>query len=395
MLAAPTLLAPAGLLVPTLGIGNLSHSLLTTPSLEMGSLPVLAIPSEQMTPLSVSAVPEAQLNPTVRPAGPAKRGALPSLRSIEKAAKGNERGNPSRQAARSFAAAFDGNAADPTAVDSLGDELDSYRVKPSQRRSINLSDYDANDTGSFEKNKKSKKKALKLLRKETTRLQELQQRLYAEGKRKVLVVFQAPDTGGKDGTIRWVIGPLNPQGVQVSSFKKPTQEEASHHYLWRIKKALPKPGMFRIFNRSHYEDILVPTVLKTEDSAVIEGRYEELAQFEKEMAKDGVTIVKFFLNISKDEQKRRLQSRLDDPKKHWKFDKGDLEARALWEQYRAVYEKILARTSKPWAPWFVIPSNNKWYRSLVVSRILRKTLEAMNPQFPPPMDGLEDIVIPD
>ncbi|PIP84194.1 MAG: hypothetical protein CO113_02490 [Elusimicrobia bacterium CG_4_9_14_3_um_filter_62_55] len=298
--------------------------------------------------------------------------------------------------------AYDGgvNAADDAGVptgsfDAFGDGLDAYRVEPSKRKSLRLSDYDPDDTGDFSKNKKGKKKALKQLAKETERMQALQQRLYAEGKRSVLIVFQAPDTGGKDGTIRWVIGPLNPQGVRVSNFKKPSAVEARHHYLWRIKKELPKPGMMRVFNRSHYEDILVPSVLKTEEAAVVEGRYDEINAFERNLAEKGVTVVKFFLHISKDEQKRRLQARLDDPEKTWKFDPNDLKSRALWEQYMRVYEKMLARTSTARAPWYVIPANHKWYRSLVIARILRKTMEAMDPRFPPPPEGLDSIIIPD
>jgi PPK2 family polyphosphate:nucleotide phosphotransferase len=407
---APAGLAGAALATPGLGprglsIPSLAETSLTLPDLALETLSPHTIAAP--TALPASAVPKAAREAAAAPAPAAKRGALPALKAIETAARESaEAGSTAGNAARSFAMAFDGaNAADenftvPDFSSDFGDQLGAMRVEPSKRKRIRLSDYDPDFTGDFDKSdksakKKSKKQALKLLKKETARLQALQQRLYAEGKRSVLIAFQAPDTGGKDGTIRWVIGPLNPQGVRVSSFKKPTQEEASHHYLWRIKKELPKAGMIRVFNRSHFEDILVPSVLKTQDAAVVEGRYDEIKAFEKNLAERGVTIVKFFLHISRDEQKRRLQARLDDPEKHWKFDPNDLKSRALWDKYMAVYEKVLARTSTPWAPWYVIPANNKWYRSLAVARILRRTLEAMDPQFPPPPDGLEDIVIPD
>lgn len=394
-------LSPGITAAPSLALASLAEGALPAPAL------ALSVPGGHTiaaaAALPASAIPEPVRTPKARPAPAAKREALPALRAMEKAVAGRERGSAASDAGRRFAMSYDGsvNAADETAADpgvsfdAFGDDLDAYRVKPSARRSLRLSDYDPDDTGDFGTDKKAKKKALKQLAKETEKLQALQQRLYAEGKRSVLVVFQAPDTGGKDGTIRWVIGPLNPQGVRVSSFKKPSAVEARHHYLWRIKKELPKPGMIRVFNRSHFEDILVPSVLKTRDAAVVEGRYDEINAFERNLAAKGVTVVKFFLHISKAEQKRRLEARLEDPEKHWKFDPNDLKSRALWEKYMRVYEKVLARTSTAWAPWYVIPANHKWYRSLVVARILRKTLEAMDPRFPPPPPGLDGIKIPD
>jgi PPK2 family polyphosphate:nucleotide phosphotransferase len=178
-------------------------------------------------------------------------------------------------------------------------------------------------------------------------MDELQQKLYAEGKRSVLIVIQAMDTGGKDGTIRWVLSGLNPQGVKVTSFKQPTATEAKHNYLWRIKKALPAKGVMGVFNRSHYEDILVPTVYKTFSADVVDGRYDEINAFEKRLSDQGTVVLKFFLNISKEEQKARLQERLDDPAKNWKFSPSDLESRKHWDEFQKAYGKVLARTSTP------------------------------------------------
>jgi len=202
------------------------------------------------------------------------------------------------------------------------------------------------------------------------------------------------DTGGKDGTIRHVMRSLNPQGVTVASFKKPTEQERKHHYLWRIKKALGGPGMITIFNRSHYEDILAPTVYNTHDPAVIEKRYEEINRFEKKLADEGWTVLKVFLYISKDEQKRRLQARLDEPDKNWKFSPEDLKSRALWPQFQGVYEQILGRTNTPWAPWFVIPANNKWYRDYAVGKLLKRALKRMDLKYPDPAPNLPK-TIPD
>ncbi|MFH2202695.1 MAG: PPK2 family polyphosphate kinase [Elusimicrobiota bacterium] len=239
------------------------------------------------------------------------------------------------------------------------------------------------------------RKAVKKLAKDVEKLKEYQQRLYASGERSVLLVFQAMDTGGKDGAIRYVLGPLNPQGVKVASFKQPTAGEKRHNYLWRIRKALPAKGMLGVFNRSHYEDILVPTVDETMPAAEVEKRYAEIRDFEKALADSGVVILKFFLNISKDEQKRRLQARLDDPDKRWKFSPSDLTSRAKWGRYLATYGKILARTSTPWAPWYVIPANNKWFRNFLIGRIIRRALDAMGLRYPAPPAGLDQVVIPD
>ena len=203
--------------------------------------------------------------------------------------------------------------------------LARHRAPLDPKGCVDLTAIDSSSTA--ELGRDAKDRAHKKLRKDQERLDELQQRLFAENKRSLLIVLQAMDTGGKDGTIRAVLGPLNPQGVRVQSFKKPTEEEAAHHFLWRIRKALPAKGMIGVFNRSHYEDILVPTVYGTLAAEKVGGRYEEINEFERNLVAEGTTVVKFFLHISKEEQKRRLQDRLDDPEKRWKFNPADLKAR--------------------------------------------------------------------
>ena len=227
------------------------------------------------------------------------------------------------------------------------------------------------------------------------RLNELQEILYAEAKHAILVVFQALDTGGKDGTIRRALGPLNPQGVRVTSFKQPTPEELARDYLWRIHQETPRKGMIRIFNRSHYEDVLVVRVHGWVDKSEIERRYQQINAFEKHLSENGVTILKFYLHISKDEQKERLQDRLDRPDKHWKFSSGDLAERELWDKYMSAYGKALSQCSTPWAPWYVIPANRKWYRDYAVGRILLHTLEDLDLHYPEAEEGLDRIVIGD
>jgi PPK2 family polyphosphate:nucleotide phosphotransferase len=294
-----------------------------------------------------------------------------------------------------FTANFDGAGMHSDKVD-----IDEFRVPYSPKGRVDLSKTDPEKTSGFKKKAKKRgnkgnKDAVKSLKKDIGTLKEMQQRLYASGEKAVLLVFQAMDTGGKDGSIRYVLGPLNPQGVRVHSFKKPTQEEVDQGYLWRIQKRVPKKGMVGVFNRSHFEDILVPTVEGTLSKRELDKRYEEIRNFEKYMADSGVVIMKFFLNISKEEQKRRLEARLADPEKHWKFDPNDLKSRAKWDLYMKAYGKVLARTSTEWAPWYIIPANHKWFRNFLIGRIIRKTMEAMHLTFPDPPDGLENIVVPD
>ena len=232
--------------------------------------------------------------------------------------------------------------------------------------------------------------AFKALRKE---LREWQTRLYAEGKQKLLVVLQAMDAGGKDGTIRSVFQGVNPQGVRVHSFKVPSKEELDHDFLWRIHKVVPGKGMMGVFNRSHYEDVLVVRVHDIVPEAVWRPRYEQINQFEKLLHDTGTRILKFYLHISKKEQKARFQARLDDPSKHWKFSLEDVEKRKYWDDYMAAYEEMLEKTTTPWAPWYVIPSDQKWYRNLAISRVIMATIKEMNPLYPSAEGDFGDVVI--
>ena len=222
---------------------------------------------------------------------------------------------------------------------------------------------------------------------------ELQRRLYAADQHKLLIVFQAMDAGGKDGTIRRVFRGVNPQGVRVHSFKVPSKEELAHDYLWRVHKVVPAKGMIGVFNRSHYEDVLVVRVHDIVPESVWRPRYEQINQFEKLLTDTGTTVLKFFLHISPEEQKERFQARLDDPSKNWKFSVGDLEKRKYWDDYMAAYEEMLGRCTTPWAPWYVIPADQKWYRNLAVTQVIVDALTQMDPQYPPPEDDLNGVVI--
>ena len=231
---------------------------------------------------------------------------------------------------------------------------------------------------------KGKAAAEKALEKNMKRLEELQFLLYAENRRAVLIVFQAMDAGGKDGIIRHVMSALNPQGCSVTSFKVPTSEEAEHDFLWRIHKATPRLGEFAIFNRSHYEDVLVVRVHNLVPKSIWAKRYDHINSFEKLLAESQVTIFKFFLHISKDEQKERFQNRLEDATRQWKLSSADFAERDHWDDYLNAYEDALTRCSTPWAPWYVIPANKKWFRNLAVSQILVEALENLDMKFPPP-----------
>jgi PPK2 family polyphosphate:nucleotide phosphotransferase len=220
----------------------------------------------------------------------------------------------------------------------------------------------------------------------------LQERLYAEGEKSLLVVLQAIDAGGKDGTIKHVFRGLNPASCRVVSFKVPSEEERSHDFLWRVHAKAPAKGEVVVFNRSHYEDVLVVRVHDLVPESVWRPRYDQINDFEAGLAAAGTRIVKLYLHISKDEQAERFQARLDDPSKQWKFRKGDLDERAKWDDYRAAFEEALSRTSTTAAPWYVIPADRKWYRNWAVSRILVETLAEMDPQYPPAED-LTGVVI--
>jgi PPK2 family polyphosphate:nucleotide phosphotransferase len=266
--------------------------------------------------------------------------------------------------------------------------MERYRIPPDTP--VRLTDRDPGDASAFGGGKDEGKEQLNAL---NGRLESLQELLYAEGKHKVLVVLQAMDTGGKDGTIRHVFEGVNPAGVTVASFKKPTPRELAHDYLWRVHARTPGNGRITIFNRSHYEDVLVVRVHDLVDHAVWSRRYDHINDFERLLADEGTTIRKFFLHISREEQAERLQARLDDPSKHWKFSLGDLAERERWSDYTAAYEEVLSRTSTPWAPWYVVPADRKWYRNLVVASILVETLESLEMSYPPAEDDLSGVVI--
>ena len=256
---------------------------------------------------------------------------------------------------------------------------DLLRAEPHDG-TVRMADWDPDSTPGL----KAPKRALKDQKKHQKALFKFQERLYAEHKRSVLIVLQGMDTSGKDGTITHVIGNLNPQGVSITTFKAPTPEEKRHGFLWRIRKHLPVPGQVGIFNRSHYEDVLIARVHKLAEPKVIERRYGLINQFERELVRSKTKVIKFCLLISYDEQRRRLLERLTDPDKRWKFSEHDIDERAYWDEYQSAYGTAIARCSTPWAPWYIIPANNKDYRNWAVSRILLETLQEVDPQYPQP-----------
>jgi PPK2 family polyphosphate:nucleotide phosphotransferase len=235
----------------------------------------------------------------------------------------------------------------------------------------------------------SKDEALAKVAKLGPRMDELQTALYAEGRRAVLVVLQGLDTSGKDGTIQKVFTELNPQGLSVTAFKAPSPAELARDYLWRVHRAVPPKGTVGVFNRSHYEDVLVVRVHQLVPEPVWRPRYDQINRFERHLVENGVTVLKFFLHISRDEQRQRLRARLDDPTKYWKFSARDLEERKLWDAYIAAYEEALERTSTELAPWYVVPGDKKYLRDLLVAEVVTETLERMDPKYPGPPEGLE------
>ena len=253
-----------------------------------------------------------------------------------------------------------------------------FLAKPGKK--FDLSKIDPRDAGTFA----DKDKAKAGIAEDAAAIDSLQNRLYAEGKRSLLVVLQGIDCAGKDGTVRAVFNICGPIGVKVASFKAPSPEELAHDYLWRIHEVCPPRGYIGIFNRSHYEDVLVVKVKKYASPEAIEKRYTEINAFEQMLAQNGTTILKFMLHISKDEQAARLRDRIASPEKRWKFNPADLEDRALWDDYMAAYETAVNRCSTEQAPWYVIPADRNWARNAAISRIARETLERMNPQYPEP-----------
>ncbi|GEM90571.1 polyphosphate kinase 2 family protein [Oceanithermus desulfurans] len=256
-------------------------------------------------------------------------------------------------------------------------DVSRYRIEPGAP--VDLMRWPTREDDGFGGGKKTARKQLVEL---SRRLGELQARLYAEGRQALLIVLQGMDTAGKDGTIRHVFRAVNPQGVRVTTFKKPTALELAHDYLWRVHRHAPARGEIGIFNRSHYEDVLVVRVHGLVPREVWERRYDHINAFEQLLADEGTRIVKFFLHISKEEQKERLEARLANPEKNWKFNPADLAERKLWDAYTEAYRVMLERTSTAAAPWYAVPADRKWQRNLIVARVLVETLEAMDPRFP-------------
>ncbi|SEJ37369.1 Polyphosphate:AMP phosphotransferase [Deinococcus reticulitermitis] len=253
-------------------------------------------------------------------------------------------------------------------------DLTPYLVKPESRP--RLSDWNTDDDGGLSKEEgQARTKAL------ADDLAEWQGRLYAEREQALLLILQARDAAGKDGAVRKVIGAFNPAGVQIANFKQPTEEELAHDFLWRIHQEAPRKGYVGVFNRSHYEDVLVTRVYDLVDGKTVKRRLDHIRHFEALLSDTGTRVVKVYLHISRDEQKERLQARLDEPGKNWKFNPGDLKDRANWDKFTDAYEDAL-RTSTEAAPWYVIPADRKWYRDLVLSEVLLQELKALNPQYP-------------
>ena len=266
--------------------------------------------------------------------------------------------------------------------------MKQYLVKPETK--VKLFKWDPNDTGDF---KGGKEEGLAKLEKLNGKLESLQELLFAEHKHKVLIVLQAMDTGGKDGAIRRVFDRVNPAGVRVASFKAPTAEELDHDFLWRVHKQVPGKGEMVIFNRSHYEDVLVVRVHNYVTPEVWGKRFEQINEFERTLVENGTTILKFYLHIDLDEQKARFQARLDDPTKRWKFRLGDLEERKFWPDYMKAFEDVLSKTSTEYAPWYIVPANRKWFRDLVISSVLVDTLEGLKMSYPESEENLDGVVI--
>jgi PPK2 family polyphosphate:nucleotide phosphotransferase len=262
-----------------------------------------------------------------------------------------------------------------------------FRVMPGRR--VRLSDYDPSDT----KLMPGKKEAEREIKKDIERLDELQERLYAEHNRSLLVILQGMDASGKDGTVKHVMTGLNPRTCTVASFKVPAGEELNHDFLWRIERAMPRKGYMGVFNRSQYEDVLAARVHKLVPKEVWKERYDQINRFEELKTELGISMLKFFLHISKDEQRKRLEDRLASPGKNWKFSQADLKERELWDDYQDAYEDALSKCSTKRAPWYIIPADHKWYRNWMVARTIVEKLESMDPKYPPPQTDLSQIRI--
>ena len=255
-------------------------------------------------------------------------------------------------------------------------KIDIHRVEPGTK--VHMSDFDPDDTPLISDKDEAKQKNTKM----QARLAELQELLFADHQHKVLVILQGMDTSGKDGTVRHVMGGFNPQSVRVVSFKRPTHEEIDHDFLWRVHAKVPGCGEVTVFNRSHYEDVLVVRVHELVAEDVWRKRYDQINDFERMLVENGTVLLKFFLNISREEQQKRLQARIDDPNKRWKFEHGDIEERKLWHEYMRAYDDVLEKTSTKYAPWYVVPANRKWYRDYVVGQVIIRAMESLDMKFP-------------
>lgn len=267
-------------------------------------------------------------------------------------------------------------------------DTDAFKVKAGT--SVDLGKIDPRSTPGWAGNKEE---AANHLSEQIAKIVALQEVLYAQGTRRVLIVLQAMDGGGKDGTIRTVFDGINPQGVRVASFKGPTDAELAHDYLWRVHPHVPGSGEIVLFNRSHYEDVLVVAVHELVAEAHWRRRYRHIRDFEQLLTDEGTTVIKFFLHISKEEQRLRLQERLDDPRKRWKFTKADLAERERWSDYQHAYERAISETSTDDSPWYIVPADRNWFRNLVVAEIVSSTLEGLDLRYPPAESGLEGLKV--
>lgn len=263
--------------------------------------------------------------------------------------------------------------------------MEKYKVKLNQKIDL-AKDFDPDDYGDW---KGKKEKGVARFVEIKTELEQLQEVLYAEHRQKILIILQAMDTAGKDGTIRAIFSGVNPQGVKVANFKVPTPIENDHDFLWRVHPHVPGKGDLVVFNRSHYEQVLVVRVHNLEEKKEWQAHYKQINDFERLLAETGTTILKFFLNISPDEQKDRLLERIDTPEKQWKFNPGDLSERKLWPAYMEAYQEALAKTSTDYAPWYVVPANHNWYRNLVVASIIADKLKELKMEYPPAAENLD------
>jgi len=258
-----------------------------------------------------------------------------------------------------------------------------YRVEPGEHFSI--TEHDAADLDSFD----DRDEVVTQFDGLVTQVADLQERLYAEEKRSLLLVLQGIDAAGKDGTVKHVLRGTNPSGVRVYSFRQPTSEEAAHDFLWRYHHATPADGMIHVFNRSHYEDVLVVRVKDLAPEELWRSRYDSINDFERMLVREGTTILKCFLHISRERQLEKFRERLERPRKYWKWSDNDIKEREHWDEYQRAYEDAINATSTPWAPWYVVPADHRWFRNYVVARVLAAMLGAMNPQFPEPPDEVK------